>query len=430
MSFAFYLAVGLASISPVLLFFDGAITCGVVTVLVSVALTSVSLTIRPGEAEYLAKVTRPLLWLAAIPLAMILVQLLPIPPLEHPIWASAQDALGKRIIGSVTLDRGATLVVLIRYCTIIGLAFVVAAVTVDRARAEVALTVMCCVSLIAALLFVGAKLGTAAWIGLREQHIVDAAGALAALGIVLNTAAVDRAFERYETRRATDGSFGRLVRSATLWLLGLSFCAIVVFVCASSEVAFAAAAGFISFGMIVAARRLGLRILEASAMVGLGLIIAGTIILTHGTPTPELTLRFASDPAGVATALRILSDAGWAGNGAGSLHALVPIYAAIDTRALSVPTAAIMAIEMGRPAFWVNVVLSAGLFVLLLRGALKRGRDSFFPAAATAGVLLLFFEAFCDASVLNFAVDIVAATGIGLAIAQSESRTAQVRKQL
>jgi hypothetical protein len=44
--------------------------------------------------------------------------------------------------------------------------------------------------------------------------------------------------------------------------------------------------------------------------------------------------------------------------------------------------------------------------------------------------LLLFFEAFCDASVLNFAVDIVAATGIGLAIAQSESRTAQVRKQL
>ena len=73
------------------------------------------------------------------------------------------------------------------------------------------------------------------------------------------------------------------------------------------------------------------------------------------------------------------------------------------------------------------LALALALTGFLLRGSLTRGRDSFFPTAGTAIVVMVMVEAFCDASLLASTVIVVTSATIGLALAQSESRTAQVR---
>jgi hypothetical protein len=60
---------------------------------------------------------------------------------------------------------------------------------------------------------------------------------------------------------------------------------------------------------------------------------------------------------------------------------------------------------------------------LCLRGAISRGRDSFYATAAAGGAITLTVEAFIDASLLGTAVVIVATTLLGLGIAQSASRS-------
>ena len=88
------------------------------------------------------------------------------------------------------------------------------------------------------------------------------------------------------------------------------------------------------------------------------------------------------------------------------------------------PTAASnTAITLGRPMFWMIVVtVMFGIFVLL-RGALNRGRNSFYPAAGASSLLLLLFFSFCDNGILGMPVGICAAAIIGLAFAQCTSRT-------
>jgi hypothetical protein len=67
------------------------------------------------------------------------------------------------------------------------------------------------------------------------------------------------------------------------------------------------------------------------------------------------------------------------------------------------------------------MAIAAWLVVLLYRGALARGRDSFYAAAAAACTVLVVAEAFCDTSLLNSCVAVVADAVIGLGLAQSLS---------
>jgi hypothetical protein len=65
-----------------------------------------------------------------------------------------------------------------------------------------------------------------------------------------------------------------------------------------------------------------------------------------------------------------------------------------------------------------------GLIVVLYRGALVRGRDSFYPAAAAACAIIILGQAFCDTSLLNSCVAVVGDAVIGLGLAQSVSHRA------
>ena len=67
----------------------------------------------------------------------MLVQVLPLRVLAHPIWKSAETALGHPVAGGISVDPGASVIALGQYLSVIAVAFLSAAVAVDRQRAEV-----------------------------------------------------------------------------------------------------------------------------------------------------------------------------------------------------------------------------------------------------------------------------------------------------
>ena len=79
-------------------------------------------------------------------------------------------------------------------------------------------------------------------------------------------------------------------------------------------------------------------------------------------------------------------------------------------------------IELGWPMALFTIAVTIGLVVVLYRGALARGRDSFYPAAAAACTITILGQAFCDASLLQTSVTVIGVAVIGLGLAQSVSR--------
>jgi hypothetical protein len=59
----------------------------------------------------------------------------------------------------------------------------------------------------------------------------------------------------------------------------------------------------------------------------------------------------------------------------------------------------------------------------MFAGALRRGRDWFFSAAASGCIVVLFCEAFCDASLTHSASQIIVAIIMGLGLSQTVGRT-------
>ena len=85
--------------------------------------------------------------------------------------------------------------------------------------------------------------------------------------------------------------------------------------------------------------------------------------------------------------------------------------------------AAKIAIELGRPMLWILSGATLLVIVALVRGALRRGRDSFYPALGAGSVIALLIASFANAGVFTPAVSIVAAAIVGLGFAQSSGRT-------
>lgn len=128
----------------------------------------------------------------------------------------------------------------------------------------------------------------------------------------------------------------------------------------------------------------------------------------------------------------MLDDAPLAGTGAGTFAALASIYRGADDPFTDVgappPTAACAtAIELGKPMLWSVVVAALGLFGVLFEGALRRGRDAFYPAAGAGCLITLLFLSFMNAGLSGPAVIIIATATVGRAFVQSKSRTAQLQ---
>ena len=71
---------------------------------------------------------------------------------------------------------------------------------------------------------------------------------------------------------------------------------------------------------------------------------------------------------------------------------------------------------------WYTFISLAIGALLLLQGALRRGRDSFYPAAGNASLIASLLLVLGNSGLLDAASGSLAAATVGLAIGQSKSR--------
>ena len=157
-------------------------------------------------------------------------------------------------------------------------------------------------------------------------------------------------------------------------------------------------------------------------MIGFGILVLGS------RWPPERGTSFLLDFAAAPTAIseRVLGDAPLVGTGAGTFAALAPIYRQMDDpplRSVASTAAATLAIELGKPMLWLVAAATVVAIIALLRASLQRGRDSFYPAMGGSCLITLLLLAFVNAGLLATPASLIAAATLGLAFAQSKSRT-------
>jgi hypothetical protein len=415
--------------SPAVVFVDNAMTWGLITMLTAAAIGLIGSQIRPAEADYVSTLLRPVVIVLAAPAIWMLVQALatPFDGLMHPIWASAAAALGAPMLGRMSIDPGATFLSIGRYLCATGILVATAAATVDRRRAEWMLFALVGAAGLTALIYFSYTIGS--FSGSDTAYDIgrtSAMSAISVLGAIVTAAAAIRAFERFETRRSTRPMTHRQFWSGfALWLAAWSVSWFVI--SGRSSHIFAAACGTASLATIEVIRRLRIDRRASAAIAAVAIAIAIAVVAIQPAEQNDVTLRFASAPSsGVSMAQQMIADTRWSGVGAGAFPSLVPIYRDInDPEVLSAPTtASAIAIETGRPALVLVLLSAVAAAALLAIGAIRRGRDSFYPAAGASCVIALSVEMFTDASALSSSVQIIAAAAIGLGLAQSKSRGA------
>lgn len=232
--------------------------------------------------------------------------------------------------------------------------------------------------------------------------------------------------ERYHARaqpggRSHTSQLGMLLAGTG----GVLMCMAALIRSAAMFVLIATLFGLSVLSLVVLIRRLSLSRWTAVAVSATVLVACGSVIVllfpTHHGPVSPL-FRFARfDPANADATLRMLSDTGWAGAGVGNYGVLATVYR--DATGVPDPTAvntiASVLLEWGYAGALIAAVPVIQLFVMLLRGALSRGRDAFFAAGAAACLVTVCAEAYCDASFTGIAVQTLAAIIAGIGLSQT-----------
>jgi len=405
---------------------------GILAGVAAVGIAIVSRTMRPVETQFFLSFAKRAAMLVAIPALWMLIQVLPIPFLAHPIWASAETAIGHPIRGAISIDIGASVMALGFFLTIVAVGFWSAAVAVDRQRAEWILF-----SLMAATALVGVTVATTKHFALpvKTSAFEWAQGIdCVAMGVLIAAAAGIRTLERYETRRASPNrSVSALLRTFAACGVALATCIVVLIISAPVGTLVATGFGVVALVSVVLIRRLGLGPWGIAAIALPAIAFAGFLAASEPRlRTENFTLAFdAEAPASlISMSQRILDDAPLRGTGTGTFAAIAPIYRDVEdqTAIFTVPTAAAaIAIELGRPMLWLIVATAASSIFVLLRASLRRGRDSFYPMAGASCLITLLILSFMNSGALGTAIALIGAATVGLALAQSKSRS--VREQ-
>jgi hypothetical protein len=416
---------------PLLVLVNGPIVHGVLAAILCAGLAICAVAIRRGEAEFLAGVVRPVVLFAILLVVWMLLQVAPLKfaGLAHPIWQSAEQAIGRSISGSISIDPGATVLALGQFLSALAVVLLAAAVAVNRERAEQVLFALVAATALVAVVVIGretvgvALLNESTGEGWRSQ-----ARACVALGLIFSLGAATRTFERYETgHQRPDRSAKALMPTFIACAVALALCAVASALRLTGGFLFSAGYGVGAFLAVAAIRRIGLGFWAGMAIAAAAGVMAIVLIATRPEiHTSDLTIAFAGEPSQRSATERMLADVPWAGTGAGTFASLLPVYQDADdvTKLPVAPTtAARIAIELGRPMLWIITVGVLSAIIILLRGALQRGRDSFYPATAASSLVLLLLLSFCDNGVLGTPVGICAAAIVGIGFAQYKSRT-------
>lgn len=428
MSIAFSLLLISVAIVPGLVILDGLVAQSLIAVLAAAALGFVGISARSADVNFAAQVTRRLKLATAVPAIWMVLQILPIPfsRMSHSIWINANEALDRNSWGHVSIDVGMTIEALVFYLANVAVIVVTVFAARDRRRAEIALFALTAVTTLTTIALLISKTGLVAGVSASEMN--EMLGAISSLGIILSLTTAVRAVERHESRPAESE---RPAQNTALALAvcgaGLLICLVGVAASATLNLALTVAFGAVVFASIQAIRRVGLEswalgIFIATMAAGAAMVVVWRYDTTR-LLSPFLQFASAASPNAISVAQRILSDTSWLGTGAATYAPLLPIYQELGSSVTSAPsTASAFAIELGWPMTLFTIAVTVGLFVTLYRGALVRGRDSFYPAAAAASTIIILGQAFCDAGLMHTCVDVIADAVIGLGLAQSVSQ--------
>ncbi|WP_146690781.1 hypothetical protein [Bradyrhizobium canariense] len=416
------------AIVPALVMFDGPVAQSLIEALAAIALAFVAGTARATDVNLAAHITRRLKLAAAVPVIWMVIQLLPMPlsGISHSIWVNADEALNQRSFGHISIDLGKTIEALTFYLANVALIVVGVFVVRDRRRAELTLFVLAAITALTTIALIINGWVPVGWLSAGKTN--DVLAAVSSLGVILSVAAGTRAVERVETRRAEPARQKPNARAALLLAgAGLLICIAGLAISATFNVGLVAAFGIVTFISIQFIRRAGLAVWATGMFIATMVIGAAMIVLwrynSGGTLSPFLQFATTASPDAISVAKRMLSDASWFGTGAGTYAQLLPIYQELGSSATKAPSTAVaFAIELGWPMTLFVFALSLGIIVTLYRGALNRGRDSFYPAAAAACAVIILGQAFCDASLLHSCIAVLGDAVIGLGLAQSVSR--------
>ena len=413
--------------SPIVLLTDGLIARGVVAGILSVALVMTAWNLRPGETEFLIAIIRVPAALALVPAFWMIIQVLPLNVLVHPVWKSAQTALGHPFAGAISADLGASVITLGQYLSMIAVALLSAAVAVDRLRADWVLFALTAAGAGIALIALVNDLFpvSIALAPFARAQAIDCAS----VGAIAAGAACVRTLERYAARRADP------LRSAPLlwWTFAacggaLAICGAALALRAPQSALAATGCGLLAFACVMIIRWFGLGPFGALA-IAVPCVGLATLVLINQPFDHERSLPLAFAASSTAISERLLDDAPLVGTGAGTFMALAPIYREMNdppTPPAAATAAAAFAIELGYPMLWLIVVATGYGIVTLLRAAFRRRRDLFYPAMAASCLIALLLLAFINAGLLGAATSLAAAAAVGLGFAQSKSRTVQL----
>ena len=358
----------------------------------------------------------------------MLIQLIPSQGigLANSIWRTAGSALSRRATERITTDVGQTLISMVQYFSLVAMMFATVAISIDRRRASWVLQALTVATTLSALLVLASGLaGSSQNFGVN----VIAATDVAVLGIIIVIAMIQQIRERASTSSAGRANLGLLRLMLLLCLAAIAVFSFVIFNYGTVGTFFALSLAIIIFIVGTFIQRFQLGAWGLSAVVAIVVVIAvAALALRPGERATDFTVSLAAAPQSPLIALtqRLPAETGWLGTGAGTFAAVVPIYADLNETAAGnvAPTAAAaIAIEMGKPFLWAALIAGLFLAIMLLGGAARRGRDSFYPMAGASCVVATIVLAFNNSGLFNTSVLLTLAVTTGLAIAQSRSRT-------
>jgi hypothetical protein len=421
MTAVYIILTSLIALLPALMMIDGMLASGVASAIVSIAMVAVALTLHTSDLNRFSRLLGPTAFIVPfIPCLWMLFQVLPIPTraLANPVWMSAATALDKPFVGAISLDISATLLSLARYCAVLGAAFVTATVTLKKQCAENVLTLLTGIAALIAAELIGYDMGYLRLPG--YEHLGERADAMniAVIGFVLSCAMAIRAYERLDSKSRMTAIVPVSASVAPLFV-----CLSAILIGADLVVFLAALFGAGILIAVLAIRRWRLGPLGQAGIAALAAVaVFGFLAFVPATKDADPTLAL-STQGQTSSIERMLSEAQWAGSGAGSFEALLPIYRASDEAdSLELPTAAAaIAVEMGRPFLWTCVIVVLVGASTLFRRALLRGHDYVYSGAGAGCMIALLISSFENNGILGLTASLMISIMCGLAFAQSKS---------
>jgi hypothetical protein len=419
----------LIALIPVLAIVDGHLPRDFVALLVLTIFAVATAASNVAEKAQVLRVTRGLRFLTLLLAIWMLIQILPVPTgsLANSIWPAAADALHANLFGHISIDIGDTIAALVQYLLSVILIVTTIFVAIERRHAELLLNCLCAIVTFTVVELSVVELGLISSVFGEAGHSRDMLSGAATLGIILNLAACLRMMERIKNRLADNGGIVSFVWGTFFCIVGFVICLLAIGKLTPINTSIVVGFGVFTFCLIEAIRRCNLAIWVSISLCLTALSAAGMIVTwRYRSAAPTfLLLQFAERPAdALAITGRMLSDARWTGSGAGTFSALWPIYRPVDGDVLgqAPTTAASFFIEGGIPAILISVAGSLMLFLLLFRGALRRRRDSHYPTAGAAALVVILCLSLCDASFVTISIALIGQVLIGIGLAQSVSQ--------